>query len=175
MHVKDLTTDWLQTVPFAVKSTASGPTIDGVLVRPLVAHVDGRGDVIELWSEPWLDKGILRPAHVYQSATDVGITKSWHLHAIHTDQFTCTRGKLQVVVADTRLDSPTFGHVNSFILGTQRPLLIQIPPGALHGWKALIPPEAIVVNFQTHVYDAEDEFKFPWDCVLSEIWEPRNG
>lgn len=175
MQVSDMTTEWLQTVPFAFKSTAEGPTIAGVVVRPLTTHVDGRGDVIELWSEPWTETGILRPAHVYQSATDVGVTKSWHLHAIHTDQFTCTRGKLQVVVADTRPDSPTFGHVNSFILGVQRPLLIQIPPGNIHGWKALTPPEAIVVNFQTHVYDASDEFKFPWDCVLSEVWEPKNG
>lgn len=156
-------------------STARGPTIDGVLVRPLVTHLDGRGDVIELWSENWLDQGIVQPRHVYQSATDVGVVKAWHLHEVHTDQFTCTRGKLQVVVVDTRRDSPTLGHVNSFILGIQRPLLIQIPNGVMHGWKALVPPEAIVVNFQTHVYDPVDELKFPWDCVLTEIWEPRNG
>jgi hypothetical protein len=28
---------------------------------------------------------------------------------------------------------------------------------------------------QSHVYDAADEFKFPWDCVLADVWEPRNG
>jgi hypothetical protein len=45
----------------------------------------------------------------------------------------------------------------------------------LHGWKALSPPEVLVVNFQSHVYDVRDEFKFPWDCVLSQVWEPLNG
>ena len=39
----------------------------------------------------------------------------------------------------------------------------------------LTQPEVIVVNLQSHVYDAADEFKFPWNCVLEEVWEPRNG
>ncbi|TAK20090.1 MAG: dTDP-4-dehydrorhamnose 3,5-epimerase [Chloroflexota bacterium] len=172
---RDMTVDWLRTIAFEQRSTSQGPTIEGVLVRPLITHLDGRGDVIELWSEGWLGDGVARTRHVYQSATDVGVIKAWHLHEAHTDQFTCTRGKLQVIVADTRENSPTFGHVNSFVLGTQRPLLIQIPPGLIHGWKALAPPEAIVVNFQTHTYDAADEYKFPWDSVLEWVWEPRNG
>jgi dTDP-4-dehydrorhamnose 3,5-epimerase len=167
----EITVDWLRRVAF----TPSNELIDGLRVRDLKTHLDGRGDVIELWSEPWLAQGVMQPRHVYQSATDVGVTKAWHLHEIHTDQFTCTRGKLQVVVADTREGSPTFGRVNSLVLGVQRPMLIQIPPGLIHGWKALTPPEAIVVNFQTDVYDPADEFKFPWDCVLGEVWEPRNG
>ena len=45
----------------------------------------------------------------------------------------------------------------------------------MHGWKALTKPEVIVVNFQSHVYDAMDEYKFPWNCVLENIWEPKNG
>lgn len=175
MRAPDVTTDWLREVPFTIRGTAGGPTIGGVHVRPLVTHLDGRGDVIELWSERWLDQHVLPTRHVYQSATDAGVIKCWHLHDVHTDQFTCTRGKLQVVIADVREGSPTFGDVNSFILGTQRPLMIQIPPGTIHGWKALTPPEAIVVNFQSHPYDPADEFKFPWNCVLEEVWEPRYG
>ncbi|MBM4417912.1 MAG: dTDP-4-dehydrorhamnose 3,5-epimerase [Chloroflexi bacterium] len=172
---RDMTVDWLRDVTFSTKGVGRGPTIAGVLVRPLVTHLDGRGDVIELWSESWLASGVIPARHAYQSATDPGVVKAWHLHETHTDQFTCTRGKLQVVLADTRVGSPTFGDVNSFTLGIQRPLMIQIPPGIVHGWKALAPPEAIVVNFQSHVYDPADEFKFPWDCILPSIWEPRNG
>jgi len=172
MLPRDVTAEYLRAVPFVPRR---GATIEGVGLRELTAHVDGRGDVIELWSEGWRDESVLRPRHVYQSATDAGVVKAWHLHREHTDQFTCTRGKLQVVVADVRAGSPTLGHVNSFVLGVQRPLMVRIPPGTIHGWKALSPPEAIVVNFQTHVYDPADEFKFPWDCVLADVWEPRNG
>lgn len=166
----------LHAIPFIERSTASGPTIDGVRRKDLSSFVDGRGDVIELWSLPWVEReGLAVPQHVYQSATDHGVVKCWHLHAVHTDQFTVTRGKMQVVCADVRADSPSYGHVNSFIMGMQRPTLLLIPPGVMHGWKALSAPETIVVNLQTHPYDPEDEFKYPWDAVLTEVWEPRNG
>jgi hypothetical protein len=32
-----------------------------------------------------------------------------------------------------------------------------------------------VLNFQSHVYDPSDEIKLPWDCVLEDVWEPKNG
>ncbi len=172
----EITTADLLKIPYSYRSTFHGPTIEGVLRKDLKTIVDGRGDVIELWSLPWVEKeGFAVPQHVYQSATDYGVVKCWHLHELHTDQFTVTRGKLQVVCVDVREDSPTFGDVNSFILGIQRPGLLLIPPGVMHGWKALSHPETIVVNLQTIPYDPADEFKFPWDCVLKEVWEPING
>src|SRR3712207_7675797 len=109
-------------------------------------------DALPIW--PWVDEGLSEIQHVYQSATDCGVVKCWHLHDRHTDQFTVTRGKLQVTLVDIRPDSPTFGHVNPIFLGAQRPRLIKIPPMVMHGWKALSMPEVIVVNLQSHVYDA---------------------
>lgn len=168
-HVNE---DWLKKQKFEI----SRDLVDGVIVKELKSIVDGRGDIIELWSLPWVEKeGLMVPKHCYQSATDYGVTKCWHLHEIHTDQFTVTRGKLQVVLVDTRKDSPTFGKVNSVILGDNQPRLIKIPNGIMHGWKALSQPEVIVVNFQTEVYDAKDEMKFTWDCIIPEVWEPKNG
>ena len=175
MQAQEVTADWLKTVPWQMTSAANVATIDGVVVRDLKVNLDGRGDVTELWSKPWMADGFVRPEHVYQSATDFGVVKCWHLHNLHTDQFTVTRGKLQVTVADVRPESKTFGHVNRFFIGSLQPKLIKIPPMLLHGWKALTEPEVLVVNFQSHVYDAKDEWKFPWDCLLSETWEPKNG
>jgi dTDP-4-dehydrorhamnose 3,5-epimerase len=176
MRAKDVTVDWLRETRFEVQSPYRPPTIAGVIVKDLHVHLDGRGDVIELWSAPWVEReGLVFPQHVYQSATDYGVVKCWHFHEIHTDQFTVTRGKLQVTLLDIRPDSPTFGHVNPVFLGEQRPRLIKIPPMVMHGWKALSQPEVIVVNLQSHVYDAADEYKLPWDCVLADVWEPRNG
>ncbi len=173
---QDVTEEWLQTIPYQVQSSFRPPTIPGVVVKDLRVNLDGRGDVIELWSRPWLERdNLIEPAHVYQSATDYGVVKCWHLHEKHTDQFTVTRGKLQVTLVDIRPESPSFGHVNRIFLGIQQPRLIKIPPRILHGWKALSPPEVIVVNLQSEVYDPADEFKFPWDCVLADVWEPLNG
>ena len=173
MRPSEVTEEWLQTLQFEVQRPNQAPTIEGAVFKDLKAHVDGRGDVVELWSEPW--DGFVKPAHVYQSATDFGVVKCWHLHATHTDQFAITRGKVQVTLVDLREDSPSFRHVNVFILGVQKPGLLLIPPGIMHGWKALSRPEIIVTNLQTHVYDAADEFKLRWDCVLESVWEPQNG
>jgi dTDP-4-dehydrorhamnose 3,5-epimerase len=171
MKPSETTEDWLCGVKFR-PPTLNSPVIDGVVFRPLKVNLDGRGDVIELWSAPW---GYIQPAHIYQSATDHGVVKCWHLHEIHTDQFAITRGKIQVSVADVRPDSSTFGAVDTFILGTQLPGFVKIPPGLIHGWKALSEPEVIVYNFQSHIYDASDEFKFTWNCVLENVWQPKNG
>jgi len=175
MKISKISEEWLKKQKFEIKN---GVTIEGVFLKELVTHLDDRGDVIELWSEGWAEykKGdVGATTHVYQSATDPGVVKCWHLHDIHTDQFTVTRGKLQVSMIDVRVDSPTFGHVNKVILGIQKPRFLRIPPGIMHGWKALGDTESIVVNFQSHLFDATDEYKFTWDCVMEEIWGPKNG
>jgi dTDP-4-dehydrorhamnose 3,5-epimerase len=175
MKASEVTVEWLKTLPYKVQS-ANKATIQGVIVKDLTVHLDGRGEVTELYSKPWIEKdGLADIQHIYQSATDYGVVKCWHLHEIHTDHFTVTRGKLQVSIVDLREDSPTFAHVNCFFLGSLRPRLIKIPPRLMHGWKALSEPEVLVVNCQSHVYDAADEYKFPWDCVLADVWEPKNG
>jgi dTDP-4-dehydrorhamnose 3,5-epimerase len=172
MRAKDVTAEWLQQQKFRIDGINQS-TIEEVIFKPLKVNLDGRGDVIELWSAPW--EGFDFPAHVYQSATDVGVVKCWHLHEVHTDQFAVTRGKIQVSIVDIREDSATFGVANRFVFGHSSPALLRIPAGLLHGWKCLTPPEVIVINLQTHVYDPSDEFKFPWNTVLEEIWEPKNG
>lgn len=175
MNVSEITTEWLTQQKYDVK----GPnqvTIDGMYLKELITHLDGRGEVTELWSSAWMEKeGVLQPQHIYQSATDFGVVKCWHLHEKHTDQFTVTRGKLQVATVDLREGSPTYLQVNTIFLGSLKPRYLRIPAGVMHGWKSLAEPETLVVNLQTHVYDASDEFKFPWNCVLEDIWQPKNG
>ena len=152
---------------------ASKKPLDGMAVVPLQSIVDGRGELTELWSTSWMrSKHVIKPEHIYQSATDYNVVKAWHLHRQHTDQFVVTRGKLQVMCADVRQDSPTFQRYNSYIVGLQQPMLIKIPPGIAHGWKALSIPEAIVINLQSHTYDAGDELRFAWDTILKGSWEP---
>ncbi|MGQ0776881.1 MAG: dTDP-4-dehydrorhamnose 3,5-epimerase family protein [Pseudonocardiales bacterium] len=172
MKADQIKVDWLKSIDYQLFPVGR-VTIDGVFHRNLTPIVDGRGEVTELWSEPW--QGFGPPIHIYQSGTDYGVIKCWHLHEIHTDQFAISRGKVQVTLVDVREDSTSFGHVNIFVLGTLNPGLVRIPPGLLHGWKALSGPETLVLNFQSHVYDPTDEYKFPWDCVLKDVWQPKNG
>jgi len=171
----EVTTEWLQKQTGWKIQRSNAATIEGVYLKELTTHLDGRGEVTELWSERWASEGVIVPKHVYQSATDYGVVKCWHLHEKHTDQFTVTRGKLQVSIVDIRETSPTFLHVNTIFLGSLKPRYLRIPPGIMHGWKSLAEPETLVVNLQSEVFDPADEFKFPWDTVLKEIWQPVNG
>jgi len=176
MNGYEVTEEWLSSVVLKPSSTYQHPTIQGVVLHELTTLLDGRGEVTELWSLPWVKKfGLEHPKHVYQSGTDFGVIKAWHMHKIHTDQFTVTRGKLQVSLIDVRKKSPTFGHLNTVFMGSLRPRLLKIPPFVLHGWKALSQPEVLVVNLQTETYDPADEFKFAWDCLESKIWQPQHG
>jgi len=176
MNAHDINEKWLSSLKLKITSPYVAPTIGDVRLKELIPQLDGRGDVIELWSLPWVKEyNLALPKHIYQSATDTGVIKAWHLHQVHTDQFTVTRGKLQVTLLDVRKDSPSFGHVNTIFLGASRPRLLKIPPMVLHGWKALSHPEVIVVNLQTEIYDPADEFKYRWDCIDPTLWQPQHG
>lgn len=176
MELSKITSGWLKKQKYTVQSTYICPTIEGAILKELKVNLDGRGDLIELWSRPWVKKeGFSVPRHIYQSTTDFGVVKCWHLHKVHTDQIAVTRGKLQVTLIDVRRNSPTFGHVDPIFMGVKKPRLLKIPPGILHGWKALSRPEIVVFNFATEVYDPKDEYKFPWNCILKNIWAPKNG
>lgn len=176
MQARDITVEWLRSIPLDVRPARDVPTIAGVVFKELRVRLDGRGEVTELWSKPWIRENDLSSVdHVYQSATDLGVIKCWHLHEIHTDQLTVTRGKLQITLVDLRQESPSFGQVNVFFLGSLQPRLLKVPPMIMHGWKALSGPEVLVVNLQSHVYTPSDEYKFPWDCVLADVWEPKHG
>lgn len=176
MKASEITVETIRQVSLKSQSPFSPPSIHGVRLRELKPWLDGRGEVTEMWSFPWIQSsGFTIPKHIYQSATDYGVVKAWHLHEIHTDQFVVVRGKLQVLLFDLRPESPTFGHLNCVFMGIQAPRLLLIPPMVLHGWKALTAPEVVVLNLQSEVYDPSDEFKYPWDCLPVDLWEPRNG
>lgn len=176
MWYSSITPRWLGEQKYKIKPTSVCPTIDGVVLKELKVNLDGRGSVTELWSKPWIIKeGFEIPKHIYQSSTDFGVVKAWHLHKRHTDQLAVTRGKIQITLVDIRKNSPTFAQVNPIFAGIDKPRIVKIPPGVMHGWKALSRPEVIVYNFQTQPYDINDEFRFPWDCVLKDVWQPING
>jgi dTDP-4-dehydrorhamnose 3,5-epimerase len=176
MDVSKITSGWLRSQNYKIKFTYRCPTIRGVVLKELETHLDGRGSVTEVWSKPWVKKEKFSiPKHIYQSVTDFGVVKCWHLHKKQTDQLVIARGKIQIVLVDLRHNSPTLGQVNPIFAGIEKPRLLKIPPGILHGWKALSSPEVVVFNFATKVYDPKDEYRFPWDCILKDIWEPING
>ncbi len=150
-------------------------SIDQVYLKNLKTNIDGRGDLTELWSQPWSDKEPIASEikHVYFNTTHEGIIKAWHAHELTQSQYTCVVGKMQVVLVDIRTNSKTFNQVNQLIIGTQNPTLIVIPPGVIKGWKSLH-GDSVIVNLLTTA-DIFDNYRIPWDSMLTQIWEPHLG
>ena len=60
----------------------------------------------------------------------------------------------------SREDSPTCGAVNEFFVGTQNPLLVQVPNLVYHGWKCISTEPSLVVNVPTEPYRYSDPDEF---------------
>jgi dTDP-4-dehydrorhamnose 3,5-epimerase len=71
-------------------------------------------------------------------------------------------GAVFTALADIRLDSPTFGQVETFLLGDERPLTLYLPRGLAHGYAVL--SESADYTYQvTSYYDGSDTRAVAWD------------
>jgi dTDP-4-dehydrorhamnose 3,5-epimerase len=161
------------------KAYATGgrlPRIEGVKTKPLRLVPDERGWLMEILraDDPELFEKF---GQVYVSATYPGVVKAWHYHKVQVDNFACVSGMVKLVLVDTRPGSPTEGAVNEFFVGSQNPLLVQVPNLVYHGWKGIGDTVALVVNVPTepYRYDAPDEFRLEPHGTLPYDWSRRDG
>jgi len=124
------------------------------------------------------DRLFLRFGQVYCTTVNPGVVKGWHYHTRQVDNFVCVSGMIKLVAYDGRPGSRTKGLVNELFIGTHNPLLVQIPPGVLHGFKGVSSPEAIVINISTEPYNRKrpDEHRMdPHDNEIPYDWDRRDG
>jgi dTDP-4-dehydrorhamnose 3,5-epimerase len=150
--------------------------IHDVKVKKLKVIPDDRGRLMEMLRDD--DDLFERFGQVYMSTTYPGVVKAWHFHKLQKDNFVCVRGMVKLVLADTREESPTRGHIDEFVVGEHNPLLVQVPIGVYHGWKALGSEEAIVINVPTMSYNPgqPDEYRLdPHDNgVIRYDWATKD-
>ena len=150
--------------------------IDGVKVRPLKPIHDERGYLMEMIRSDWPE--FAKFGQVYITIAYPGVVKGWHYHKVQTDNFIIVKGTAKVVCYDSRQGSKTKGDVNEFFPGERNPMLIQIPPLVVHGFKAVGGESAYVVNAPTELYRYEkpDEFRIPYDSPeIPYNWDVKMG
>jgi dTDP-4-dehydrorhamnose 3,5-epimerase len=85
-----------------------------------------------------------------------------------------TSGVVFDVAVDLRVDSPTFGEVETIILSGENHLQFYVPPGFAHGFLVL----SETADFQykcTDYYDPSNESGIIWnDCDLKIDWPIEN-
>jgi dTDP-4-dehydrorhamnose 3,5-epimerase len=154
----------------------SNAPIHDVRTKKLAVMPDERGWLMEILrvddSELFTKFG-----QVYVSATYPGVVKAWHYHKVQVDHFTCVAGMVKLVLIDTREDSPTHGAVNEFFLGTQNPMLVQVPNLVYHGWKCISLEPSLVVNVTTEAYRYADpdEYRLDPHGALPYDWARKDG
>jgi len=102
---------------------------------------------------------------VYLTTAYPGVVKAWHYHKKQTDNFTCIKGMMKVVLYDSREGSVTRGELNEFFLGDLNPMLVSVPPLVYHGFKAIGKEIAYFLSVPTLAYNYADpdEFRLPPD------------
>jgi dTDP-4-dehydrorhamnose 3,5-epimerase len=128
--------------------------INGVITHKLRLIPDERGRLLEILRKD--EEHYLPVAQIYMTTNYPGVVKAWHYHKKQSDQMTCVKGMIKVVLYDARNGSPTQGEVNEFFVGEHNPLLIRIPPGVYHGWKCISETESVVVNCPTELYNYQE-------------------
>ena len=150
--------------------------IDGVQVKRLKVIPDERGRLMEILRSD--DPIFTRFGQIYMTTAYPGVVKGWHYHKVQNDHFAVLSGMLKLVLFDGREESETHGVINEFFLGLHNPILVKVPAGVLHGFKAVSETEAVVINVPTEVYDHSDPDEFRVDPHINDIpydWDRKDG
>lgn len=139
--------------------------IDGVRAVRASVWPDDRGYFLEILRAGQGLVADFRLATTQISATlsYPGTIKAFHYHLRQYDCWTPVAGMMQVVLADLRPESSTFGLKNTFYLGSLRPWQVLIPPGVAHGYKVIGGEPAVLVYATSRFYDTADEGRIPHD------------
>src|SRR3972149_3531598 len=136
--------------------------IEGIVIKPLTVNADERGYLMEMLRED--DDVFERFGQSYVALNYPGVVRAWHYHLRQTDHFVVVKGMVKVGLYDNREGSPTKGQVQEVFQGEHNPVLLQIPPGVIHGYKTIGVEPSLLINFPTEVYDPArpDEFRLAW-------------
>ena len=126
--------------------------IHGVLTMPLRQIEDERGAVLHMVRSDW--PIFERFGEIYFSEVNHGHVKAWKRHRLMTQHFAVPRGRIRLVIHDTRPDSPSLGVIETIILGRpDRYLLIKIPPGLWYGFQGVSEEPALLANMADRPHD----------------------
>ena len=138
--------------------------LNEVKIKKLVIHKDERGYLFEgLRKDDSMFNGEYGQCLI--SVVYAGIIKGFHKHEKQTDYTLCAKGKVLYIVSDGK-------EIKKIILDGEDPLLVKVPPGLWHGYKAL-EKEAILIHIMDTIYDLEDtEAKDPHS--FGDVWKIKN-
>lgn len=127
--------------------------IDGVIIKEISKNYDDRGFLAELFRADELD---FKPAMSYASFTNPGVIRGPHEHVAQSDCFVFLGpGSFCLYLWDRREASSTNGEKLEIEVGENKPTLVIVPPGVVHGYKCISEVPALSLNFPDKLYRGE--------------------
>ena len=144
--------------------------IDGVRIVPLKLVRNERGRLMEVQRRD--DAHFLGFGQAYIVSTLAGVVKAWYCHARQIDQIALIKGNLELVLFDSRENSPTHEVLFELTIKESAPALIQIPSGIWHGLQAINEETfSLHLNSEPFQFDAPDEERIaPDDPRIPYRW-----
>jgi dTDP-4-dehydrorhamnose 3,5-epimerase len=142
-------------------------TIDGVIWRPLKKYHDSRGWLCELFRDDDLPAEY-NPVMAYISVTEPGVSRGPHEHRDQSDCFCFLGpGSFKMYLWDSRPQSATYQHMQTDIVGIDKPMLLIVPPGVVHAYKCVSADPGTVFNCPNQLYKGRGR-KEPVDEIRHE-------
>jgi len=143
--------------------------IQGVVIKHLTPHEDERGWLIEIYRD---DEDHYQPVMGYVSFTHPGVARGPHEHKYQSDCFVFVGpGDFEFHVWDRRENSSTKGQYMKEIVGQSNPVMIIVPPGVVHGYKAIGDHDAWSINLPDKLYrgtnKVEEVDEIRWEQIMS--------
>ena len=147
--------------------------IKGVMITPLKQIIDERGKVMHMLR---CDEEIFQKfGEIYFSCVHPGVIKGWHIHKRMTLNYAVPYGKIEFVLYDDRLNSPTKGELQKFLLSPDNYMLVTVPPMVWNGFKGLGNEMTIVANCATIPHDPEEIERIdPFDSSIPYNWKVKS-
>jgi dTDP-4-dehydrorhamnose 3,5-epimerase len=138
--------------------------LPGVFIHEQVTLGDARGFFREVFRLEDLETAVGHPLRFVQmnhSRSTRGALRG--MHAENWEKLVYVpNGEVFIALADIRVDSPSFGRIETFQVSGERPIWLFIPRGLAHGY-AVLSDVADYTYQVTEYYDGTDRRAVAWD------------
>lgn len=129
--------------------------IKDVIIKKLNKYADERGWLAEIYRGDDLK---YQPVMGYVSATHPGIIRGPHEHVYQSDCFVFVGpGMFELHLWDRREGSETKDEYLKIEVGEDNPTMVIVPPGVVHGYKAIGDKDAYSINLPDKLYKGENK------------------
>jgi len=140
--------------------------IEGVVVTNLRQIEDERGAVFHVLKNT--DPHFNKFGEVYISKVNLNVIKGWKYHKEMTQNFSVPYGVLKLVLVDLRPNSPTFEHINEFIMEPEGNYkMVSLPSKLWYGFKCLSDSYCLLLNIASMKHDPSESMEE--DISVSKI------